>query len=293
VRDLAVRLRHPAPADGAAGAGARGPDPGSVRFSAALGGAAVVSAVVDGEAQGSRPRGQLRLRAARAVVADHERRRPRWLAGAQSMFAPHVSRGRRSAAVRCHDQASVGVARCDRRSHASGDPARGVRRAPDGGGRRPARRGRRLHEGHRPSGAAARGGAAEKRHGSHAAADPAGACTGAVCCRVPVGREIRGVRRNGATDLDVGDRASRAWCAAEGGRATGGFPVPRCPALLGVTTDRQRAGREGRPAPAPACQREDDAGHLRPSLAGQRPVRTGRRRRCAGGPWGLVGDRAG
>ena len=50
----------------------------------------------------------------------------------------------------------------------------------------------------------------------------------------------------------------------------------------------QRPRRQGRPAPTSARQRQDDARHVRPPLARQRRVRTGRRRCRAGGPWGLT-----
>lgn len=52
---------------------------------------------------------------------------------------------------------------------------------------------------------------------------------------------------------------------------------------------RQRARREGRPAPTPARECQDNPRHLRAPVARQRRVRTGRRCCCAGGPWGLVG----
>ena len=258
---------------------------------AALGGAAVVRAVVDGEAQGRRPGGQLRLRAALAAVADHERRRARRAAGAKSVLAAHVARCRRSAAVRRHDRAGVGVARRHRRPPASGDPARCVRRAADRRGRRPARRGRRLHEGRRPAGAAACGGAAQERRWL------ARRCRSRRNWRWSCRRPSRDWGGDSVVTDGTG-RQTSTWAIERAIRSA----RPKVPGLpegfrfhdlrhyLASLLIASGPGREGRPAPAPARQREDDAGHLRPSVAGQRRVRTGRRRCCAGSSWGLVGD---
>jgi hypothetical protein len=70
-----------------------------------------------------------------------------------------------------------------------------------------------------------------------------------------------------ALELSAGDRASDPLRSTQGSRATGGLPVPRPPPLPGVTAHRQRAGRQGRPAPPPARQREDHARQVRPSVA--------------------------
>ncbi len=192
--------------------------------------------------------------------------------------------------LRRHDRAGVGAARHGRRAPAPGDPVGGLCRAANRRGGGPAGRRRRLRAWRRAAGPAGQRGAAQERDVPHAASHPTGTGVGAIGRRGSLGRRVRRHRRPRSTDLDVGHRAGHPLRPAEDHRAAPSVPLPRPAALPGKPAHRQRPRRQGRPAPAPAWQRQDHARHLRTSLARQRRVRTGGCRCCAGCSWGLVGD---
>ena len=260
---------------------------------AARGGAAVGGPLVDGEAQGRRPGRQLRLRAALPAVAGHERRRARRAAGAQPVLAAHLARGRASQRPYVATTEQVWALHDAVAEHLR--PAIllgafvGLRTAEVG---RAAGRGRRLHARRRPAGAAGRRGAAEDaRRPGRRCPIPQELALELVGGRGPVGRRPRRHRRRWAGRPRPGRSSGRS---ARPGRRSPGCPRRSASTTCGTTWRRcsSAAASTSRSSSTGSgtAQRQDDAGHLRPPVARQRRVRTGRRGCGAGGSCGLGAD---
>ena len=211
--------------------------------------------------------------------------------GPQPVLAPHLARSRRSAALRRHDRAGVGAARRVPDAPAPGGPARRVRRAAD-------RRGR----------AGCGSSDVDFMRGVVQPAvqwpgEPLKTETSRTPCRSrrswrwssrrrwPGGAGTRRHGRRRAAGVDRGRSSARSASARP---KVDGLPEGfrfhdlrhyLASLLIGSGLDVKVVQARLRHA-----QRQDDARHLRPPVARQRRVRTGRRRCCAGRPWGLVGD---